>query len=420
MGSVALALSLAGLIALSAFFSASETALFSLAPLRLRDLARGGTPPERLVARLMERPRKVLVTVLFGNMIANILASALASAAILRVTDNPGLGILLTTLIMTFVILVFGEIAPKTLAYRHAEPVARMVAGPLLAMGKIVSPVRRLLLALTDAVLGAERRADEHVDLAEAEAMLRMAHAEGEVETHERDLVLGVFELGSSPVGDVMTPRTEIFSVPASARVSDVLERVRAAGFSKVPLAGNGPDEMAGFVTATDLLRASEDATVAGLAREASWVPEVKPAIALLEEFRDTGARLAFVVDEHGHLSGVVTLTDLLEEISGEMIERGDLPKVVYERVARNRVVVPGRMEIRFFNEQFGTDLASEDAETLAGLVLERSGRIPATGESLVLDGLAVRIARAEPHRILSLEVELPESKRSIDDGGLS
>lgn len=409
MDSVTLAFSLAGLLACSAFFSAAETALFSLAPLRLRDFGHSAAPADRAVARLMESPRRVLVTILLGNMLVNVLASAMASAAVMRATGNAGLGVLVATVIMTFLILVLGEIAPKTVAYRHAEPIARAVAAPLLALGRIVTPLRWLLLRLTDAVLGAERRTEDRVDLSEAEAMLRMAHAEGEVETHERDLVLGVFELGSSPVGDVMTPRTEIFALPADLDVAEACRRARAAGFSKIPLAGAGPDETKGFVTATDLLRAPQDARLGDLAREVTWVPEVKPAIALLEEFRDRGSRLALVVDEHGHLSGLVTLTDLLEEISGEMIERADLPKVVYERLGSHRVVIPGRMEIRFFNEQFGTELASEEAETMAGLVLERFGRIPASGEELVVDGLPVRVARAEPHRILSLEVSLPE-----------
>lgn len=414
MESVALALSLAGLLACSAFCSASETALFSLPPLRLRDLGRSSAPADRAVARLMESPRSVLVTILVANMLVNVLASALASAAILRATGDTGLGVLIATVVMTFLILVVGEIAPKTLAYRHAEPIARSVAAPLLVLGRVVAPLRWLLLRLTDLLLGAERRMDEHVDLAEAEAMLRMAHAEGEVETHERDLVLGVFELGSSPVGDVMTPRTEIYSLPADLRVAEACQRARGAGFSKIPIAAGGPDEMAGFVTATDLLRAPPDATLRELARKAPWVPEVKPAIALLDEFRDAGSRLAFVVDEHGHLTGLVTLTDLLEEISGEMIERVDVPKVLYERTA-NRVVIPARMEIRFFNEQFGTQLVSEEAETMAGLVLERFGRIPAAGETLLVDGLTVRVARAEPHRILTLEVDLPEAATTRD-----
>jgi magnesium and cobalt transporter len=121
-----------------------------------------------------------------------------------------------------------------------------------------------------------------------------------------------------------------------------------------------------------------------------------------------TRAAPALVVDEHGHLSGLVTLTDLLEEISGEMIEGADVPKVVYERVGSHRVVIPARMEIRFFNEQFSTELSSDEAETMAGLVLERFGRIPAAGEVLAVDGLSIRVARAEPHRILTLEVDLP------------
>lgn len=407
MEAVVLGVSLAGLLALSGFFSGSEIALFSLSTPRLRELAKGSTPSERTLARLMESPRRVLVTILLGNLVVNTLASALASAAVIRATGSAGLGVVVATVAMTFLLLVVGEIAPKTVAYRNAEAVARFVARPLLWLGRVLAPVRWLFLRATDLVVGEERRPDDRVDLAEAEAMLRMAHAEGEVETHERDLVLGVLELGSSPVGDVMTPRLEIFALPGGMRAGDARGILREAGFSKAPLAGEGPDALDGFVTAVDLLRAADDAELRSLARPAAWVPEVKPALELLEEFRTTGSRLAFVVDEYGHLSGLVTLTDLLEEISGELIERADVPKVLYQRLEGNRVSVPGRMEIRFFNEQFGTALESEENETMAGLVLERLGRVPAAGESFVLDGLAVRVARAEPHRIVTLEITL-------------
>jgi CBS domain containing-hemolysin-like protein len=168
---------------------------------------------------------------------------------------------------------------------------------------------------------------------------------------------------------------------------------------------------MAGYVTALDLLLAPDDDWVGAHALDADYVPEVKPAIALLEEFRETGRRLAFVVDEHGHLVGLVTLTDLLEEISGEMIEGGDFHKVLYEWTGRNRVRIPGRMEVRFFNEQFGTRLATEDSETMAGLVLERTGRIPESGDRLVVDGLRVHVLNAEPNRIVSMEISLPREE---------
>jgi CBS domain containing-hemolysin-like protein len=319
-----------------------------------------------------------------------------------------GVGVAVATTVMTFLILVGGEIAPKTVAYRHAEPIARVVARPLLLLGRLLTPVRGPLLRLTDAVLGGEHRPDDRVDLDEVEAMLRMAHAEGEVETHERDLVRGVLELGSSPLEDVMTPRTEIFALPAGTTVAEARARVRESGFSKVPVASGEPDEMKGWVTARDLLLARPEAALGDIARPVRYVPEVKPALELLEEFRETGARMAMVVDEHGHLAGLVTLTDLLEEVSGEMVEHGDLHKVAYRKTGPRRVAIPGRMEIRYFNEEFGTELEAEEAETMAGLVLERTGRIPAAGDELTVDGVGFRVLERRPNRIVSLEVTMP------------
>jgi CBS domain containing-hemolysin-like protein len=409
-----LALTLGGLVLLSGFFSGSETALFSIAPLRLREMSRSGNARERAVARAMERPRDTLVTILVGNMVVNILASALGTVAAVGML-GAGAGVAVATTVMTLLILVGGEIAPKTVAYRHAEPIARVVARPLLLLGRLLTPVRKPLLLLTDAVLGGEHRPDDRVDLEEVEAMLRMAHAEGEVETHERDLVRGVLELGSSPLEGVMTPRTEIFSLPSETPVADARGRVRESGFSKVPVASEEPDEMKGFVTARDLLLARADATLGAIARPVRYVPEVKPALELLDEFRESGARLAMVVDEHGHLAGLVTLTDLLEEVSGEMVEHGDLHKVAYRKTGPRHVAIPGRMEIRFFNEEFGTELEAEDAETMAGLLLERTGRIPAVGEEFTVDGAGFRVLERKPNRIVSLEITVPPR-----DGGAS
>jgi CBS domain containing-hemolysin-like protein len=405
-----LAISLGVLLLLSGVFSGAETALFSISPLRLREMGKSSKPADRVVARVMERPRNVLVTILIGNIVVNILASSLGAAAAIRALGNAGAAIALATVVMTFLILVLGEIAPKTIAFHHAEPIARALARPLEWLGRIVTPVRVPLLRLTNLVLGKEAApSDAPIDLAELETMLRLAHAEGEVETHERDLIRGVIELGSSPIEDVMTPRTEIVSVPTGTTVREARDVSRRSGFSKLPVAGGAPDEMSGFVTALDLLLADDAELVEHLAHAAAYVPEVKPAVELLEEFREAGRQLAFVVDEHGHLSGLVTLTDLLEEISGEMIERGDLHKVLYERLGRDGVAIPARMEIRFFNEEFGTEIESEESETMGGLLLERTGRIPSSGETFSIDGLTITVLHARPHRLDRLEVGFPQ-----------
>ncbi|GJM45396.1 MAG: membrane protein [Gemmatimonadota bacterium] len=403
--------SLAGLLVLSALFSGSETALFSIPIHRLRRIARSSRADERAVGRAMKDARGTLVTLLIGNMVANILASAVASSAVLELTGGSGWALGASTVTMTILLLVFGEIAPKTVAYHHAEPIARFVARPLILLGHVLFPLRVPLVRLTNAILGEESRHDGTVEMEEVDTMVYMAHEEGEVDDEERDILLGVIELGSSPLEDVMTPRTEIFSLPGDLPVGEARGLVFDAGFSKIPVSTAAPDEMAGFVTATDLLLADDDQWLGSLASPVEYVPEVKPAVDLLADFQASGRRLAFVVDEHGHLSGLVTLTDLLEEISGEMVESGDVHKVLYERVGKNRVIIPGRMEVRFFNEQFGTSLSTDDSETMAGLVLERIGRIPDSGDSFVIDRLGVTVLKAEPHRIVSLEIVLPEEE---------
>ncbi len=410
MDVLGLALTLGGLLLLSGLFSGAETALFSIPPLRLREMEASGRSTDRAISRTMTKPRHILVTILLGNMLVNIMAASVGAAAAIRFLGSAAAGLPVAIGAMTFLVLVVGEITPKTIAVRHAETVARILVRPLLWLGRLLAPVQWVLERLTDLVLGPEPADDARVAFDEVLTMLDLAHSEGEVETAERELIEGVFELGTSPVGEVMTPRTEIFSLSPELPVAEAQARVRRAGYSKIPVAGAEPDEMVGVVSARDLLLADDAASVGSLARRISYVPEVKPALALLEEFRQTGERVAFVIDEHGHLSGLVTLTDLLEEISGEMIERGDLHKVVYRRLGRSTIVIPGRMEIRFFNEEFGTDLEAERAETMAGLLLERVGRIPGVGETFAFEDCRLRVLRAEPNRVLTVEVQLPES----------
>lgn len=407
LGPAGILFPLAGLLLLSGCFSGAETALFSISSLRLREMAKSDSARARAVASIMKRPRRVLVTILIGNMVVNILASALASAAVIAATGGSPWAVLGVTVAMTFAILVMGEIAPKTVAYRYAETIACFVARPLIVLGYLFTPLRWPLVWATNRVLG-EEVTELRVKPAEVDAMVRLAAEDGEVEKHERDLIRGVFELGSSPVEDVMTPRTELFTFTADTTVGEAREKARRKGFSKIPVTSGGPEEMSGYVTALELLRSPDHVTVGELVRPVEWVPGVKPALTLLEEFQRGGQRLAFVVDEHGHLDGIVTLTDLLEEISGEIIERGDLHKVLYRRLAPDRVVIPGRMEIRFFNEEFGLKLFSEDAETMAGLVLERTGRIPQVGEMFEFEGVRLLVARSEPQRIVSFDVTLP------------
>ena len=416
MDLTALALTLGSLLVLSGLFSGAETALFSIPPLRLREMETSPRSSDRMVSRTMAKPRRILVTILLGNMLVNIMAGSVGAAAAIRLLGSAAAGLPVAIGVMTFFVLVVGEITPKTVAVRHAETVSRLLVRPLLWLGRILFPVQWVLERITDLVLGHEPTTDARVAFDEVLTMLDLAHSDGEVETAERELIEGVFELGTSPVGEVMTPRTEILSLPPDLSVVKARVQVRRAAYSKIPVAGERPDEMVGVVTARDLLLAEDAATVGSLAQEVPYVPEVKPALALLEEFRQTGERVAFVIDEHGHLTGLVTLTDLLEEISGEMIERGDLHKVLYRRVGRSKIMIPGRMEVRFFNEEFGTNLKTESAETMAGLLLERIGRIPGVGETFSFEDCRLRVLRAEPNRVLALEVQLPESGAQNED----
>ncbi len=406
-------LSLAGLavlVALSAFFSGSETALFSLGKLRLRRMKQAGDRHAELIEKLLSHPTKLLISILVGNMFVNIMATSLAT--VLFVSLFAHRGEMIAFLTMSVTILVFGEITPKFLAVKDPNRYSAAIAGPLWAFSRAISSLVLILEKSTESLVhlleGGRRAKATAPTEEELMTVVELSHKEGIVDPVERQMILRAFEFGNLPVSDVMTPRTEIFSLELGTRPAIARSQLKERGFSRVPIYRHDPEQIVGTVHAIDLVTSmftSPGRNLKKYLRPALFIPEVKKIGPLLREFQRTGTHIAIVIDEHGALSGLVTLEDLLEEIVGEIVDRKERLPAAYHQLDRKTAVVAGTMELNRFNRIFRTELQDPEYKTVAGYIIGRLGRIPEEGETINVDGLSFKVLKAAPNRIIALRI---------------
>jgi CBS domain containing-hemolysin-like protein len=397
------------LIALSGFFSGSETAFFSLDPLKVAQLRRERSRTSSAVVRQLDQPRRLLVTILVGNMVANILASSIAAGTLWRIFGDQG--IVIATIAMMMVILLFGEVVPKTFAVHNAEFLAKQAAFPLAFFSRVIWPIREVLRWLTVLLLSSSSSSRKGVSKDELRTVVEVGHGEGVLERFEKDIIHNILDLDAQQIRGVMTPRTELFTLEEGCPVEEARAKLKERGYSRVPVwrdaAGNeaSSENIVGFVHIRDLLIA-RGGTLVSCTRPLRFVPETKRIGDLLQDFIEQGEHLAIVIDEYGDLAGLVTLEDLLERVVGWIADRSRQPRRMARRVAAGRFRLSARTELERFNELLGTAIIDEEAETIGGVILNRLGRIPAQGEHLSLDGVNVYIVKAAPHRILEIEIQ--------------
>lgn len=393
-------------LCLSAFFSGAETALFSLSPLTIKAMGKKG----RLISQIMAQPRRSLITILLGNMFVNILASSLATSLALELFGDQGLAISMG--VMTFLILIWGEITPKTASAHHPEKISLIVARPLYLFSQLVSPLRKVLDSLTHLFLRGmgERETSKRTSFSDEELkfLVSLGHKEGNIDLVERDLLQGIIELGGTTVDWVMTPRREIFSLEASLPVKEAKMIVKKGGFSRIPVWEDKEENIVGILYAKDFIpHLFEDGsmTIRKIIRPPYFIPEKRRTIDVLREFKRKRVHIALTINEYGELSGLVTMDDLLRGILGEAVRKGKGETLPYRFRRDGGLVCQADVELVKFNRVFGTDLSSSSYRTLGGYIMEKLGRIPRRGERLRSNGLTFHILGAKQNRIERVEV---------------
>ena len=395
-------------LAVTAFFSAAEMAFIAANRLRLRHLAEEGNTIAAQYLEAFRHPERSLSTAMMGVTIAHIVAASAVTWALLGVLGS--WAPILVTFVLTPVMLVFGEIIPKTVAREWATPLILRLYGPLSWAAVLLAPFVAFAHAVVSAVLrpfGAGR-ADtrQFVSREELKALLQLEPGEADVTSQEAEMIDKIFDLGDTTVREVMVPLVEVAMLPEEASPADAVALIRQRGFSRIPIYRLRETSVAGMVTAMDLLsRGAEVPRLADLMRQPYFVPETKRIDELLREMQRNRIHLAVVVDEYGGSTGIVTLEDILEQIVGEIQDEHDRTPASVDRLPDGSYLVAARTNIDELNEALDWTLPKQDYETVAGLVLATLGRIPRTGEEFPIPGYTITVLDADARHVAVVKI---------------
>jgi putative hemolysin len=376
---------------LSAFFSSSETAFISLQRIRIEHLVDTKVRGAKLVARMVERPEKLLSTILLGNNFVNIAATALATFLAMRIWGEQW-GILIATIGLTIILLVFCETTPKTIATQHAERLSLIFAQPIKALSWLLTPFVVALSWIASGfskLFGGVPVPKSLASEEEIRTMISVGHKEGTVEEEEAEMLHKVFEFGNRPVREVMVPRTEVVWVTKGTKLADFLGLYAQSPLSRFPVYDDNMDNVVGILSVKDIVMAQAKGTFDGegtiddLIRPAYFAPETKRVSELFAEMRDKNYRMTVVVDEFGGTAGIVSLSGLMEEIVGPVGDELAAIEKEYETINEYTFSIDGGMRVEEANEEMGLNIPEGDYETVAGFVLDLLGHIPKRGEQL-------------------------------------
>jgi magnesium and cobalt exporter, CNNM family len=406
------------LLLVSAFFSASETAITGASRPRMHGLEEQGNERARMVNRLREAKERLIGAILLGNNLANILASALATSVLIGWFGNAGVAY--ATLAMTILVLLFGEVLPKSYALHHTDRVALATAPLLRALVWILAPITHALEAIVRAILRLFGvKIDTDISGAYREEELRGAielHAGPEPETvEERRMLRSVLDLDEVTAGEIMVHRKSVWTIEADLPMREILEQVAQSPFSRIPLWRGEADNIVGVLHVKALLRAVREREggldqlkIEQIMAKPWFIPESTTLLDQLQAFRRRRQKLALVVDEYGALMGVVTLEDILEEIVGEITREYDQVVPGVRPESGGSYVVDGSITIRDLNREFDWRLPDEEASTIAGLVMREARTIPEPGQVFSFFGFRFEILRRQRNQITAIRITPP------------
>ncbi len=403
------------LILISAFFSGSETALTATSRARMHELERRGNRRAATVNRLLAMPERLIGSVLFGNNLTNILASALATTVFVELFGTAGVAV--ATLAMTALVLIFGEVMPKTYAILHPDRFALAVAPIVKVMVAVFTPMVagvEFIVRITFKLFG--------VDIADARKMLsaheelrgaiNLHHREGAVIKHDRDMLGGILDLRELELSDVMVHRTTMHTIDASRPQDEIISEVLKSGHTRIPVWKDNQDNIIGILHAKDLLAALQasggDAAkidIEAIVTPPWFVPDQTSVADQLNAFLRRKVHFAIIVDEYGEVMGLVTLEDILEEIVGDISDEHDVAVSGVRREAAGSYVVDGTVPIRDLNRLTDWRLPDDEATTIAGLVLHEARMIPETGQAFTFHGFRFEVLRKHRNQLTSLRI---------------
>ena len=404
------------LIGLSAFFSSAETALTTVNKIRIRNLAEAGDKSAVTLTKVLEDQGKMLSAILVGNNVVNLTASSMSTTLAMNIWSNKAVGI--ATGVLTLVILVFGEISPKTISTLYSEKISLKYAKIIYMFMTVMTPVIYAVNVLSSGFLRLvhvdPNRKQEAITEDELRTIVEVSHEEGVIESEETQIINNVFDFGDSVAKDIMVPRIDMAMVEVGATYDELIDIFREEKYTRMPVYEETTDNVIGIINMKDvlLIDRNEEFHVRDLLREPLYTYEYKNTAELMVEMRQTSNNMIIVLDEYGATAGMITLEDLLEEIVGEIRDEYDEDEEQeLVEVGPGEYVVEGSMKLDDLNDQLDLELESEDYDSIGGLIIGQLDRLPEEGESVVCDGIRLVVDRLDKNRIDRVHMYLPKEQ---------
>lgn len=402
------------LVFLSAFFSSAETALTTVNRVRLKALADEGNKHAQTALDILDKYGKMLSAILIGNNIVNLTASSLMTIVAMKIRLSVGIA----TGILTVVILIFGEIVPKNMAMIYSEKLALFYAVLIAGLMKVMTPVIFVVDKLSGGIMKLL-----HIDTSKKTAMtevelrtyVEVSHEDGVIESEEREMIYNVFDFSDALAKDIMIPRIDMVTVSEDAGYEEVMALFKECMYTRIPVFREDKDNIIGMINIKDfiLVEEREHFSISSIMRQAYYTYEFKKTADLLIEMREKRANVSFVLNEYGATVGMITLEDLLEEIVGEIRDEYDEDEEeLIQKVEERTYLVEGSMKLSDINDELGTLLASEDYDSIGGLIIENLDQLPEDGETIVTDqDVTLQVKGISQNRIVKVLMILPEKK---------
>ncbi len=397
-------------IVLSAFFSSSETALTSINIFKIRQMEKNGVENAPLVKRLVDDIGSVLTTILIGNNIVNIVTTTVAT---IFFTDVFGpKGAVISPIILTIVVLIFGEVTPKNIATANSEKLALSVARPIRALDVIFKPLSFLLSKVTgliSSIFIGEEEENNLVTEEDLKTIVDVSEEQGVINNEESEMINNVFEFGNSDVSDIMTARTNMEAISVESSTEELNELLRNTNHSRIPVYGKNIDNILGILHMKDIVSAiadGKDLNLEELIRPAYYVYDNMHIFNLFTNMRSENASLAVVIDEYGGTSGLVSIEDIVEELVGEIDDEYDIDdKDIFKLTDRSYLVKPS-LHLSDFNDYFNVELEEIKNDSVGGFVIDHLSRIPETGDSIVVDNILLTVDQVDRYKIEMIKVD--------------
>lgn len=388
----------------------SETALMSLSKIRIRHMVEEGVKGAKLVEKLTEDPNRLLGAILIGNNVVNIGASALATTIATKIFGSAGAGI--ATGVMTILVLIFGEITPKSIAKQKSEKVALKVSKIINIIVKILKPFIGIFTAISSIFIrlfGGDPKASEpFITEEELRTMVGVSEEEGVLEDVEKEMIFNVFDFADAHVKDVMVQRVDVIAVDIDASYEEVLDVIKTEQFSRIPVYNQTIDDIVGILNVKDLIMAEKNSKpfkVSDYMREPYYTFEFKKIKELFSEMKKTRNHISVVLDEYGGTVGIVTIEDLIEEVFGEIEDEYDDYEKEIEVIKEDEFVVDGSARLNDISELIGVNMESEEFDSVGGLVIGELGRFPEQNEEVQLNNIRFVVEEVDKNRIKKVRI---------------